>query len=217
MSRDNSRGTKVVSAWWVGLILLATATATEATAIFANGRGIAHKGSGGLYVAFPDVTLTPCQPPTCAPNLPIPFPNIGLGDDAKKTYKTKIPTTKTVAKGESVKLGVPYDVFLPAAEFGLARIYLADPITGDSFGPDYELILHESSSGQFIVDLTPLPVTHFDIVIELSLLDGGSEPDTRLLIPFLEGVGLTSVPEPSSLLLVAAALLGLAGFRARTE
>ena len=40
---------------------------------FANSRGIAHKGSGGLSIAFPDVCKTPAPP---APPIPIPYPNI---------------------------------------------------------------------------------------------------------------------------------------------
>jgi len=41
---------------------------------FANSRGIAHKGSGGLSIAFPDV----CKTPTPAGPVPIPYPNIGI-------------------------------------------------------------------------------------------------------------------------------------------
>ena len=44
---------------------------------FANGRGIAHKGSGGMSMAFPDV----CKTPTPAGPVPIPFPNIGKASD----------------------------------------------------------------------------------------------------------------------------------------
>jgi hypothetical protein len=46
---------------------------------FANFRGIAHKGSGGMSIVFPDVCLTPAPP---APNpVPIPYPNIGMASD----------------------------------------------------------------------------------------------------------------------------------------
>lgn len=44
---------------------------------FANGRGIAHKGSGGLSIAFPDV----CKTPTPAGPIPIPYPNIAKASD----------------------------------------------------------------------------------------------------------------------------------------
>ena len=44
---------------------------------FANGRGIAHKGSGGLSLAFPDV----CKTPVALVVVPIPYPNIGKAAD----------------------------------------------------------------------------------------------------------------------------------------
>lgn len=40
---------------------------------FANGRGIAHQGSGGKSLVFPDVCLTPTGPSV----VPIPYPNLG--------------------------------------------------------------------------------------------------------------------------------------------
>jgi len=45
---------------------------------FANGRGIAHKGSGGMSIVFPDVSKTP----TPGGPVPIPYPNIGKASDA---------------------------------------------------------------------------------------------------------------------------------------
>jgi len=47
---------------------------------FANGRGIAHKGSGGMSMAFPDV----CKTPTPAGPVPIPYPNIGQASDTSE-------------------------------------------------------------------------------------------------------------------------------------
>lgn len=41
--------------------------------VFANSRGVAHKGSGGQSPIFPDV----CKTPTPAGPVPIPYPNIG--------------------------------------------------------------------------------------------------------------------------------------------
>ncbi len=63
---------------------------------FANSRGIAHKGSGGLSIAFPDVCKTPAPP---APPIPIPYPNIGQSSDTSdgpSTVKTdgKMPMVK---------------------------------------------------------------------------------------------------------------------------
>lgn len=63
---------------------------------FANSRGIAHKGSGGMSIAFPDVCKTPAPP---APFVPIPYPNIGKSSDTSKGPKKvktdgKMPMTK---------------------------------------------------------------------------------------------------------------------------
>ncbi|MFK8017517.1 MAG: DUF4150 domain-containing protein [Gammaproteobacteria bacterium] len=44
---------------------------------FANCRGIVHKGSGGMSIAFPDV----CKTPSPAGPIPIPYPNIGKASD----------------------------------------------------------------------------------------------------------------------------------------
>jgi hypothetical protein len=44
---------------------------------FANGRGIVHKGSGGMSIVFPDVCKTPIGPSTP----PIPYPNLGKSSD----------------------------------------------------------------------------------------------------------------------------------------
>ncbi len=46
--------------------------------VFANFRGVAHKGSGGFNMAFPDVCKTPAPP---APPIPIPYPNVGHSSD----------------------------------------------------------------------------------------------------------------------------------------
>lgn len=45
--------------------------------VFANGRGVAHKGSGGMSTVFPDV----CKTPTPGGPVPIPYPNIGKSSD----------------------------------------------------------------------------------------------------------------------------------------
>ncbi len=42
-----------------------------------NMRGLVHKGSGGMSIAFPDV----CKTPTPAGPIPIPYPNIGMASD----------------------------------------------------------------------------------------------------------------------------------------
>jgi hypothetical protein len=55
--------------------------------VFANSRGIAHKGSGGMSPIFPDV----CKTPTPGGPVPIPYPNVGKAADT-----TSGPTTVVV-------------------------------------------------------------------------------------------------------------------------
>ncbi len=62
---------------------------------FANTRGIAHKGSGGMSPVFPDV----CKTPTPGGPVPIPYPNIGKSSDTSKGPKSvktdkKMPMVK---------------------------------------------------------------------------------------------------------------------------
>jgi len=54
-----------------------------AQSTFANSRGIAHKGSGGMSIVFPDV----CKTPTPSGPIPIPYPNIGRSADTSKGPK----------------------------------------------------------------------------------------------------------------------------------
>jgi hypothetical protein len=44
---------------------------------FANKRGIAHAGSGGMSTVFPDV----CKTPSPGGPVPIPYPNVGKSSD----------------------------------------------------------------------------------------------------------------------------------------
>lgn len=53
---------------------------------FANSRGIAHKGSGGQSIVFPDVCKTPA-PPAPSP-VPIPYPNVGMSSDTTQGPNT---------------------------------------------------------------------------------------------------------------------------------
>jgi hypothetical protein len=62
---------------------------------FANSRGIAHKGSGGMSTVFPDV----CKTPSPGGPVPIPYPNIGKASDTSKgpkkvTTDGKMPMVK---------------------------------------------------------------------------------------------------------------------------
>jgi Domain of unknown function (DUF4150) len=63
---------------------------------FVNMRGIAHKGSGGMSIVFPDVCKTPAPP---APPVPIPYPNTGQASDTSDgpsdvTTDGKMPMVK---------------------------------------------------------------------------------------------------------------------------
>ena len=66
------------------------------TTVFANGRGIVHKDSGGMSIVFPDVCKTQCGPPV----IPIPYPNIGKATDTSKgTKKVKVDKQMAMVKG----------------------------------------------------------------------------------------------------------------------
>jgi len=63
---------------------------------FSNGRGIAHKGSGGKSIVFPDVCKTPVGPSI----VPIPYPNIGQSADTSKGAKSvKVDGQMPMVKG----------------------------------------------------------------------------------------------------------------------
>lgn len=72
-----------------------------AQSTFANSRGIAHKGSGGVSIVFPDV----CKTPTSGGPIPIPYPNIGKASDTSKGPKA----VKTDGKMPMVK-GAKYSM-----------------------------------------------------------------------------------------------------------
>jgi len=67
---------------------------------FANSRGIAHKGSGGMSLVFPDVCKTPAPP---APFVPVPYPNLGMASDT-----TGGPTTVTTDGQMPMVMGATY-------------------------------------------------------------------------------------------------------------
>lgn len=67
-----------------------------AQTVFANSRGVDHKGSGGMSIVFPDV----CKTPTPAGPIPIPYPNIGkAGDTSNGTKKVKVDGKMAMVKG----------------------------------------------------------------------------------------------------------------------
>ncbi|MCH9687511.1 MAG: DUF4150 domain-containing protein [Deltaproteobacteria bacterium] len=69
---------------------------------FANCRGIAHKGSGGMSIVFPDV----CKTPSPAGPVPIPYPNIAQASDTSGGPSTvkcdgKMPMVKGATYSKS--------------------------------------------------------------------------------------------------------------------
>lgn len=51
--------------------------------VFANGRGVVHKESGGMSAVFPDA----CKTPSPGGPVPIPYPNVGKASDTSKGPK----------------------------------------------------------------------------------------------------------------------------------
>ena len=67
-----------------------------AQTVFANSRGVDHKGSGGMSMVFPDV----CKTPTPGGPVPIPYPNIGQATNTTKgTKKVKVDGKMAMVKG----------------------------------------------------------------------------------------------------------------------
>jgi len=56
----------------------------QAQATFANSRGIAHKGSGGISTVFPDVSKTP------SPGGPVPIPYLNIGESKEVPKASKL-------------------------------------------------------------------------------------------------------------------------------
>lgn len=94
--------------------------------VYANSRGVVHKGSGGTSVVFPDV----CKTPTNAGPIPIPYPNTGMSSNTAKgptTVKTdgQMPMVKgavyTMTTGDEAGSvgGVVSGTFKQIAEFML--------------------------------------------------------------------------------------------------
>ena len=67
---------------------------------FANGRGIAQKGSGGMSIVLPDI----CKTPSPAGPIPIPYPNIAKVSDLTDGTKTvKVDGEMAAVKGANYK------------------------------------------------------------------------------------------------------------------
>jgi len=76
-------------------------TSEAGQTVFANGRGIAHKGSGGFRSVFPDVVKTPSP----GGPIPIPYPNIAKSSGiAKGSKKVKNRVSKMITKKSNFKM-----------------------------------------------------------------------------------------------------------------
>ena len=53
------------------------------SSVYANSRGVVHKGSGGFSIVFPDV----CKTPSPGGPIPIPYPNVGKASNTTKGPK----------------------------------------------------------------------------------------------------------------------------------
>jgi hypothetical protein len=89
--------------------------------VFANSRGIVHKGSGGMSIAFPDV----CKTPTPAGPIPIPYPNIGQASDTSGG-----PTTVTLDGQMPMVKGAKYQMS-SGDEAGSAGGVMSSSIKGE--------------------------------------------------------------------------------------
>lgn len=66
--------------------------------VYANNRGVIHKGSGTQNITFPDV----CKTPTPSGPVPIPYPNIGMASDTSGgPKKVKVDGKMPLVKGAS--------------------------------------------------------------------------------------------------------------------
>ena len=94
--------------------------------VFANLRGIAHRGSNGMSPIFPDV----CKTPTPAGPVPIPYPNVGRSADTSAgptsiTTDGQMPMTKSARYRKSsgdeagTALGVVSNTVRASCEFML--------------------------------------------------------------------------------------------------
>lgn len=70
------------------------------TSTFSNGRGIAHKRSGGTSAVFPDV----CKTPTPGGPVPLPYPNVGRSADTAGGPKSvRIDGVMPMVKGATYR------------------------------------------------------------------------------------------------------------------
>lgn len=90
--------------------------------VFANSRGVVHKGSGGQSPVFPDV----CKTPTPAGPVPIPYPNIGMSSNTSDGPSTvKVDGQMPMAKGAKYNM-------TSGDEAGSAQGVMSNSIKGEA-------------------------------------------------------------------------------------
>lgn len=68
-----------------------------AQTVFVNGRSVAHKGSGGMNMVFPNPCKTPMPP---GPSVPLPYPSIARSSTTSKgPKKVKVDGQMPMVKG----------------------------------------------------------------------------------------------------------------------
>ena len=86
----------------LGITLIFSGKVIGEETVFENSKGITHKSSGGISVAFPDV----CKTPSPGGPVPIPYPKIGKSSDTSKgSKKVKMNGKLTMPKGSSFEMG----------------------------------------------------------------------------------------------------------------
>jgi hypothetical protein len=90
--------------------------------VFVNGRGVAHKKSGGASTVFPDV----CKTPTPGGPVPLPYPNVG-----QSLATTGGPTRVTIDGAMPMVKGAKYAV-TSGDEPGSAGGVISNVIKGEA-------------------------------------------------------------------------------------
>ena len=87
----------------LGVAFIFTGKVYAEQKVFVNSKGITHKSSEGISLAFPDA----CKTPSPGGPVPIPYPNIGKSSDTSKgTKKVKINGKPIMPKASNFKMGI---------------------------------------------------------------------------------------------------------------
>ncbi len=168
----------------------ATATTIDLNDFFADPT-VVVAGDGSSAIMSEDPGLTPVllanDPGLGDPNVIIPGPGLALSFD----YSFNEPA----GSGEDDEFGV----------------FILDAATGFSIGPAYEFFTQDTSSGNISFDLTGLVGMTLGLQFELSSLTIDAGFGSTLEISNLKIEEVSTIPEPSTILLLGLGLLGTAG------